>query len=155
VDESRARHERQLRVERQQCVLQGVPRVTRPGVHDEARRLVDHAQRAVPEHDRERHGLGLHPALRGQRRADTDLLPAKHPVLAPQRPAIDLDGARLDPGLEPGAGILRQRLGQCLIKAHPRGFAGEGERMHPELPRGFRGRKSTCGIRYTPRTHPA
>src|SRR6516162_7776105 len=79
-----------------------------------------------------------------------DLLAPENAILAAQRPAIHLNGTRVDPGLEPGARVLRERLGKCLIEAQPGGLSGEGKRVLPELPRGVHCRKCSCGIRYTP-----
>jgi hypothetical protein len=62
-------------------------------MYDEPRRLVDYKHRAVLEHHSERHRFALHLALLRQLCADAHLLTSQDPVLAAQRPAIDLDRA--------------------------------------------------------------
>ena len=83
------------------------------------------------------------------------LLTSEDPVLTAQWPAIHLHCTRLDPGLEPGTGVLGQRPRQGLVEAETSGFRGESERVRAELSRGLGSRRCSGGIRYTPRTYTA
>ena len=49
MHDARARHCRELRVQRQQCVLQGVRAIAGAGVHHQSRWLVDDEQMPVAE----------------------------------------------------------------------------------------------------------
>ena len=69
--------------------------------------------------------------------------------LPPQRPAVDLDGARLDPTLQPGPRILRQQPRQRLVEPQAGQVRRQIQRMVTELGRWLAGRKSWCRIRYT------
>src|SRR5205814_2171733 len=130
-----------------------MPGVARAGMHHQSRRLVDDEDRRILVYDGERNRLGGGGGVGRKLRLDAHLLPAQYLVLGAQRPALDLHRPGLDPGLEKGARILRQRAGERLIEAQSGGLRGQAQRMRAELHRRRRGRK--CGIRYTRRTQAA
>src|SRR5947208_8679044 len=155
VHEPRARHPRQLRIEREQRVRKGMPGITRPGMHDEPGRLVDDDERAVLMNHLERNRLGADWGLSRQLGLDAHLFAALHLVPGPRRSPLDLHRSRFDPALEERARILRQSASERPIEAQPRVRPRQSERMRAELRRRFRGRKRTRWIRYTPRTQSA
>ena len=80
MHEARARHALELRVVRQQRVLQRVRTIARARVHDEARRLVDHDDRGVLVHDVERQLFRRHAGLGRQARFDCCGFAADHQI---------------------------------------------------------------------------
>ena len=133
----------------EQGVLQGVPRVARARVHHEARRLIEHDERAVLVDDAQRQALGRQGRLHRQPRLDAHLFPAQHLVLGPQRPALDRDRPRLDPGAQACPGVLGQGLGEGLIEAQPGRLRCQREGMGAELLGVPGGPRGVGGIRYT------
>src|SRR5438046_153636 len=155
VHEPRARDPRELRIEREQRVLERMAGVAGPGMHDEPGGLVDDDERTVLMNHLERNRLGADGGLGRQLRLDAHLFAALHLVPGPRRSPLDLHRSRFDPALEERARILRQSASERPIEAQPRVRPRQRERMRAELRRRFRGRKRTRGIRYTPRTQSA
>ena len=117
----------------EQGVLQRVPGVARARVDHEARGLIEHDERAVLIDDAQRQALGRQRRLHRQPRLDAHLLPAQHLVLGPQRPALDRDRPRLDPGAQACPGVLGQRLREGLVEAQPGRLRCQREGMGAEL----------------------
>ena len=105
-----------------------------PGCTTSPARLVDHEQR---QRSRNTTLSGSASAVTRRRqrqpRRDAHLLAAEHPVLAAQRPAVDLHRARLDPARQPRPRILRQGPRQRLVEAQSGGLRGQRERVRTEL----------------------
>ncbi len=74
MDQSGARHQGQARIESQQGILQGVPRIAGAGVHHHAGRFVDDAQRLVLIHDLHGQRLGRNRRFGLDLRLDAHLL---------------------------------------------------------------------------------
>ena len=84
-----------------------------------------------------------------------DPLPADHFVFGPRATAVDLDRTRLDPALQPRAGILRERASEGLVEPQPLEIFWQSQRMSTELHDRCVGRKWRLGIRYTPPNYTA
>jgi hypothetical protein len=133
MHEAGARHAPQLRVVRQQRILQGVLAVARARVHDHAGRLVqdDHARVLVDDIERQFFrgdgGLLLDAGL------DAGRLAAGHEIARAWHEPIDPDRAGVDPVLDAGSGVLRKELRERLIEAPAGEFEGQLEAMSLEL----------------------
>ena len=107
VNEPGARHDSELRIERQQCILQGMARVAGARVNDQSRRLVDHEQGAILKHHLQRQGLRRDALVALEPCLDAHSLPAQHLVAWSRATSIHLDRPGVDPALQPGPRILR------------------------------------------------
>ena len=116
--QSGARHACEARIVSQQRVLEGVFAVAGARVNHETGGLVKHQQCRVLVDDIQRQGLGRDAGLEGKLRPYHESLAAADPVSGPYRPAVDADGPRADPALQPRPGILGKCGGQRLIEAH-------------------------------------
>ena len=136
VDRARRAAPGRARIERQQCVLQGVRGIAGPRVHHEARGLVDHQQRAVLEHDARAGSPRPPPAHPPRIRPDPHLLPAAdlvlgrtgrpvHQHLARARSSVAAARANTGAGPRPGPASKRSAggLGRA-IRARGRGTLG-------------------------------
>src|SRR5690606_58010 len=101
MHESGARQGRELRIQREQRVLQRVRRVARTRGYDQAGRLVDDDQRVILVDDRYGERLRLHGGLLLQTRLDPDPLASVDFVPGARDLAVHADRAGLDPALEP------------------------------------------------------
>ena len=101
----------------QQAVLQRAGRIARPGVYDEAGRLVDHQHIAVFVHDAERHGFRLS-AVRRFRGCDFEHHPlaGQHPGTRFRQGIIEPHVAIENPLLDAAARVIGQQAGQHLIE---------------------------------------
>jgi outer membrane protein assembly factor BamD len=146
-------HQRQLRVERQQRVLQGICCVASAWMHDLPRRLVHDEQCTVFEDNGERQNLRNDPRLDLDPRLEPYALAASHLVPAARLAPVDQHRPVLDPGLKPGTGVLRQRARQSLVQPQTGQLGRQVQLMAAELAARFAGRKCGRGIRYTFQTH--
>jgi len=102
-------------------------------MHHQPRRLVDDEQHPVFEHDLDRHGLRSDLRVRLQTSLDMDVLSPEHLVLGPKAPAVNLDSTRLEPALQPGPRVLRQRPGKRLVEAQAGQLGRQSQRVRTEL----------------------
>lgn len=128
----------------EQAVQQGAVPVTRTGMHDQAGVFVDHKDRIVVmgktelNRFRRKRSLGLQRLHLHQQRFDSG-----QTVPASQHTLVPTDRSKLNPALEPRAGILRQRPRQEPIEAlamRPRGRQLVGAHGH------IRGRQDLSGL---------
>lgn len=149
MHETGSRYEREARIHRQQRVLKRMPGITGAGMNYQTRRLVDDEQRAVLMNHGDGEGFRLDPALRFEAGFDTDLFAAQHLIFRAGGSAIDENRARLDPALQPGAGILGQRSGERLIETQAGATRRQGQVVSSELHVNASVPSRQGGFRYT------
>jgi len=121
-----ARKRRELRRVMKERVQQRPVAVAAARVDDQARRLVDDENRVVLVHDgkldRLRH---IRDRERFLQDLDHDPLAARQPPFALRDRAIERDAPRVDPVLEPTAGMLGNQLRERLVEAQPSEVGGD------------------------------
>ncbi len=117
VHDAGARQLRELRVVRQQRVLQGAGRVAGAGMHDQARGLLHDQHVAVLPGDGQRDVLRRRRHRVVVRRVEHDAFATGDDVARPRDAAIDQQHPVVDPALQARAREFRQGVGERLIEA--------------------------------------
>jgi hypothetical protein len=116
VHDAGPRHRRQLRIQRQQAILQGAAAITGARVNHQPGRLVYDQHMPVAMHHLEGHALGFHAIIGNQSRMHDHLFATENRIAGPRRAAIHLHVPGLDPCRQPRARVLRQRLAERQIQ---------------------------------------
>ena len=95
---------------------QGAARMARPGMNDEARRLVDHDQVLVFEDDHKVHRLALEPAWHHGRQLPAQPVTRTYPAAGAARAVVMPDVALIDQPLDAAPAELRQEPDQVLVE---------------------------------------
>jgi len=122
-----ARKRRELRRVMKERVQQRPVAVAAARVDDQARRLIDDENGVILVHDGKRDRLRhVRGGKRILRRLDHNPLAARQPPFALRDRAIEGDASRIDPVLEPTAGMLRNQPREGLVEAQPSEVGRDG-----------------------------
>ena len=114
----------------EQGVEQGTLPVAAAGMNDQSGRFVDDDQRVVLMDDGQRNVFGSERGFfRRQHRSNDDLFATVQFVARRAAEAVYGDSAFLDPGGEPGTGILGQQLRQRLVQSQAGAFRRDCKSM--------------------------
>ena len=127
VHDAGARHSRELRIEREQGVLQGARSYARTRVHHKACRLVDHQHRRIAMHDAKGHRrlAGLDAGLGRELGAHTHPLTTDRKLASRGRCAFEQHPPLENPALQARPRVLRQQSRQHDIQPLARPFSGQ------------------------------